>query len=250
MIYLLKFGASFVLPPGIFFVALFLLAVYLWRRERRAAIGIFAITGVFYLLSTNLVADWLMKDLENVYDQPVNPQGDVIIMLGGGATPDTPNQGETGNLCSMPAARLLTATELQHKLNIPVLVSGGQVYEDSGKEALIAQRELIRLGVPREKILVETESLNTRQNAAYSSRIMQQQGLQQPILVTSAFHMERSVLNFQKEGYEVTPFPTDYQVSREQRFHYNKLSPSAAALDCSTMYFREKLRTFVTRYME
>ena len=38
MIYLLKFGASFILPPGIFLVALVLLAGYSWRqRQRRIA---------------------------------------------------------------------------------------------------------------------------------------------------------------------------------------------------------------------
>ncbi len=47
MIYLLKFGASLVLPPGIFFVCMFLLAVYLWRRKQRAAWALFAVTGFF-----------------------------------------------------------------------------------------------------------------------------------------------------------------------------------------------------------
>ena len=86
MIYLLKFGASFVLPPGIFFVLLWGVAFWCWRRrERRIAAALAGITLVFYLLSTAFVAEPLMRSLEAVYVPPEQPQGDVIIMLGGGA---------------------------------------------------------------------------------------------------------------------------------------------------------------------
>ncbi len=255
MIYLLKFGASFLLPPGVFFVCLWALAIYLWRKDkktaqRRAAAGVFLVTTMFYLLSTSYAANLLMSRLENVYDQPAYPQGDVIVMLGGGATMDTPNLGEQGNLCAIPAARLLTTVELYNRLHVPVLVSGGQVYADSGPEAVIAHRELLRLGVPEHMIFTEPNSLNTRQNAMYSGRILREQGLEHPILVTSAFHMERSVLNFAKEGFQVEACPTDYHTSRQQVFHYNKLMPSSNALDDSVTVLREKLRLAVTKYLE
>lgn len=251
MIYLLKFGASFVLPPGIFFVCFFLTAVYLWRRrEIKAAAALLAVTGVFYLLSTSLVSAMLLKPLEEAYDQPAAPRGDVIVMLGGGATIDTPNMGEKGNLCAAPASRLLAAVELYNRLHVPVLVSGGQVYADSGPEAVIAKRELMRLGVPEKDILLEPESLNTRQNAVFSGRIMRERGLTQPVLVTSAFHMKRSMLNFAKEGFEATAFPTDFRVSRQQSFHYNKLMPSASALEGSVIVLKERLRYLVTKYLE
>lgn len=255
MIYLLKFGASFLLPPGVFFVCLWALAIYLWRKDkktatRKAAAAVFLATTMFYLLSTPYVSNMLMSRLENIYDQPAHPQGDVIIMLGGGATQDTPNLGEQGNLCAIPAARLLTAVELYNQLHVPVLVSGGQVYADSGPEAVIAHRELVRLGVPEDMILTEPNSLNTRQNAMYSCRILREKGLEHPILVTSAFHMERSVLNFAKEGFQVVPCPTDYRISRKQVFHYNKLMPQSGSLDDSVTVLREKLRLTVTRYLE
>ena len=141
MIYLLKFGASFVLPPGIFFVCFWLLSFYLWRRrEVRAAVALFLVTGIFYLMSTQLVSSMLMGSLERSYEHPAAPAGDVIVMLGGGATADTPNMGELGNVCAAPASRLLAAAELYSRLHVPVLVSGGQVYEDSGPEAVIARR--------------------------------------------------------------------------------------------------------------
>lgn len=252
MIYLLKFGASWVLPPGIFYVAFFALAWYLWKRrgEKRAAKLLAGLTFVLYLFSTSLVAEHTLGSLEAACDPPTEPQGDVIIMLGGGAFSDTPDVDGEGTLCASPANRLLATARLQRKLGVPVLLSGGQVYGDTGEEAKIAKRVLMSLGIPEEKILVETKSINTSQNACYSADILREQGLAHPILVTSAFHMKRSVLNFEKQGIEVTPFPTDYLVPKQPEFHYTKLRPSADALLQNAIVLQESLRTLVTRYLE
>ncbi|MCI6751896.1 MAG: YdcF family protein [Selenomonas bovis] len=252
MVYFLKFGASWLLPPGIFIVALFALAWYAWKRrgERRIAALLFALTFVFYLLCTSVVAERTLGWLEQAYLPPAEPAGDVIIMLGGGAMPDSPDVDGVGALCSSPANRLLTAVRLQRKLGVPILLSGGQVYEDTGAEAKIARRILIDLGVPESKILVETRSINTTQNARYSAEILRAQGLTQPILVTSAFHMKRAVLNFKKQGIDVVPYPADYQVTHHPVFHYTKLRPQTEALLDNVTVLQETLRTLVTRYLE
>ncbi len=251
MIYLLKFGASFVLPPGIFFVMFFVLSFWCWHhRQRQTAMVLAGITLVFYLLSTGIVAERLLGGLESAYEPPEQPQGDVIIMLGGGAMPDVPDVDGTGGLCSSPANRLLTAVRLQRKLQVPILLSGGQVYEDSGQEAVIAKRMLMSLGVEEKDILVEAKSQNTSQNARFSSEILQEHGFTKPILVTSAFHMKRAVLNFEKAGTQVVPYPTDYMVSHHPVFHYTKLRPQTEALLDNVTVLQETLRTFVTRYFE
>ena len=247
MIQLLKLGASFVLPPGIFFLALLFLARLAWLRgERFAAKGVALIVAVFYLLSTYLVADVLMGALEHAYEPPENPAGDVIIMLGGGAFSDVLDVDGEGALTASPSARLLTAVRLARKLDLPILVSGGQVFQESGKEALLAKRTLLSLGVPEDRILVEGESQNTVQNAAYTARILKEHGLERPILVTSAFHMKRSVLNYEKLGIEVVPYPTDYMTNRHPIFHCVKLAPSADALRTNATVLQESLRTAVT----
>ena len=252
MIYLLKFGASWILPPGIFIFFLFMLAVYWWRKkgERRIAALLAGITMLFYLLCTGLVAERTMGWLESRYVPPKQPAGDVIVMLGGGALPDVPDVSGEGALCAYPANRLLTVIRLQKMLDIPVLLSGGQVYKDTGNEAQIARRMLTSLGVPEDKVLIEPNSINTNENAKFSIDLMRKQGLSQPILVTSAFHMNRSVLAFSKQGMEVLPYPTDYQVGRKHELHYMKLSPQADALQMNVTVLRELLRTMVTRYLE
>lgn len=171
---------------------------------------------------------------------------DVIVMLGGGAIADVPDVDGVGVLCSAPANRVLTAVRLQKRLNLPILLSGGQVYSDSGAEAIIAARILQSLGVPEDKILLETKSVNTTQNAIYSAEILREQKFTKPIVVTSAFHMRRAVLNFARQGFEVIPCPTDFTVPRSPNFYYTKLRPQAEALLLNVTVMQEVLRTFVT----
>lgn len=251
MVYLLKFGASWILPPGIFIVAFFMLAVYCFKfkHDLKLAAMIAALDLAFYLLCTGFVAEKVMGSLESVYSPPANVDSinaDVIIMLGGGALPDMPDVDGEGTLCSSPASRVLAAVRLQRRLHIPILLSGGQVYSDTGAEAKIASRVLRSLGVEDKDIIVETRSINTTQNAKFSVEIMRERDLHRPLLVTSAFHMRRAVLNFEQQGVEVIPYPTDYMVTHSPQFHYTKLRPQSEALLYNVMVLQERLRTFVT----
>lgn len=252
MIYILKFGAAWILPPGIFILAMLGLAVCLWkkRNQRRIAGLLAALSLALYLLSIGAVADRLMGSLEQTYEVPAHPQGDVIVMLGGGAIAYVQDVDGVGMLAQSPSSRLLTTLRLHRLYNLPILLSGGQVFSDTGSEAEIARRVLLSLGVPSEMIYVETRSLTTGQNARYSAEILRREGFTHPILVTSAFHLPRSVLNFEKEGYPVTPYPTDFWVSGAPQLYLIKFAPNASALLTNTVYLQEKLRIFVTRYLE
>lgn len=248
MIYLLKFGASFLLPPGIFLVAFIVLALVLWRKERGIAKVLLSISFIFYLLTTSLVADSLLGSLERRYEPPTNIAGhDVVIMLGGGATNGTPDIDGQGNLGGNAANRLLTAARLAKQLNVPLIVAGGQVYSDSGREAVVAKRILLGLGFADSQVIIEDQSLNTKQNAENVNKIMQERGYHKPLLITSAFHMERSILNFKKAGVAVTAYPADYMVSIKRDFYFNKLAPSAAALEGNAIFFREWLGIWAAR---
>lgn len=252
MVYFLKFCASWILPPGCIIVFLFLLAWYAYKKHgtKDVAAALVLIATVFYLLCTGFVAEKTLGALESYSTPPANPEGDVIIMLGGGAMPDSPDIDGEGALCASPANRLLTAVRLYKKLGVPLLVSGGQAYADSGAEAKIAKRVLLSLGVKESDIILETKSINTTENARYSAQILGEKNFHRPLLVTSAFHMKRAVLNFAKVGVTVVPYPADYMVSHRPVFHYTKLRPQTEALLCNVTVLQETLRTFVTRYLE
>ena len=246
----MKFGAAWILPPGIFIILLTALAFKLFRIDRKLSLIVIIGTAIFYLLCTSLVAERLMGWLEKAYTPPAQIEtsgADVIVLLGGGAISQVPDVDGVGALCASPANRLLTAVRLQKILNVPILVSGGQTYSDSGAEAEISARVLKSLGVPADKILTETKSVNTTQNARYSAEILREKNFTKPLLVTSAFHMKRAVLNFNLCDFEPIAYPTDFTVAHNPTFHYTKLRPRAEALLLNVTVMQEVLRTFITK---
>ena len=250
LVYFLKFGASLILPPGLFIILLMILTFYLSKINLRLSIFVGIWTLIFYFLCTGLTADIFMGKLEKVYKPPVEVEetgADVIVLLGGGAFRDVQDVEGEGTLASSAASRLLTAVRLQKLLDLPIILSGGQVYSDSGAEAEISGRILKSLGVPEEKILLETKSVNTTQNAIYSAEIMREKNFHKPLVVTSAFHMRRAALNFSRQGFEIIPYPTNFTVSQNPEFHYTKLRPQAEALLLNVTVMQEILRTFVTQ---
>ena len=249
MVYFLKFGASWILPPGIFIVLMLALCVKLLKFSKKLTAAVFVMTLIFYLLCTSLVAEKFMGWLEEMHQPPAQVEtsgADVIVLLGGGAISQVPDVDGVGALCASPANRLLTAVRLQKMLNVPILISGGQVYSDSGAEAEIAARILKSLGVPEDKILTETRSVNTSQNARYSAAILREKNFKKPVLVTSAFHMRRAMLNFRLNRFMPIPYPTDYTVAKNPTFHYTKMRPQAEALLLNVTVMQEVLRTIVT----
>lgn len=249
MVYLLKFGASWILPPGIFIILLLALCVKLFRINRKLSAAVFVGTLIFYLLCTSLVAERLMGWLEEAYTPPAEIEtsgADVIVLLGGGAISEVPDVDGVGALCASPANRLLAAVRLQRMLNVPILISGGQTYSDSGAEAEISARVLKSLGVPDDKILTETKSVNTTQNARYCAIILREKNFTKPILVTSAFHIYRAMLNFNLNRVKPIAYPTDFTVAHKPTFHYTKLRPRAEALLLNVTVMQEVLRMCVT----
>jgi DUF218 domain len=60
----------------------------------------------------------------------------------------------------------------------------------------------MRLGVPRENLIEEDRSLNTRENLLYSMDIIQAEHLQQPTLVTLDLYTRRAVATATKLGWK------------------------------------------------
>ncbi len=243
MLYFIKFVYSFLLPPGIFILLFLAISVFTFRKSKILSILLFGMSLMLYLVSIPFVSNVLMRSLEGYYHPPQIEEltGDVIVMLGGGATPDTPDVDGLGQLSGSAANRLLTTARLQRNTSLPVIISGGKVYSDSGLEAEIAKRQLMSLGVPAAKIFVEHQSLNTNENAKFTGVILKEHDFHSPILVTSAFHMNRSVKHFANRGIIVQPYPTDYWASCKGAVYANQFVPTAQALLEVNIVIREYL---------
>lgn len=249
MIELLQFFYStFLLPPGIFIILLVLCCLQAYRYCGRLPKLLTVITLTLYLCSTQWVSDMIIRPLESQYTPPLQPQGDVIVLLGGGALPDIEGVHGLGQLSGFAANRLLTAAHLYQRLRVPILVSGGQVYQTSGWEAEIAKSILIGLGVPQNEIIVENQSRNTTENARYSKELLERNGLYRPLLVTSAFHMARAVRQFEKAGLSVLPFPADYQANVAPVFTFSQLRPTAGSLQTVSLAAKEYIGLGVSKW--
>jgi len=208
-----KIIEAFVLPPGCLVVALIVLAVYLRKRTRPAAIACAVLAGMTWIGSTKIFSDALIRPLEYAYDTPAKPEGDVIVVLSAGARNLPSVFSAAENLSSSTLERAIAAALLYKRTKLPILITGGSPFSELS-EAEAAAAYLLELGVPRAAIITETTARDTRENAATVREICASKGFKRIILLTSAIHMPRAVFLFGKAGFEgVQPFP----VSRRTR---------------------------------
>ncbi|MDB5561284.1 MAG: hypothetical protein JWN11_702 [Hyphomicrobiales bacterium] len=209
-----KYLTPFLNPLGLGLI-LGLLALLLVRFGRkRAGLGLLLVTLIgLYAASTPFVAGWLAGILERQYP-PVavvaSPTADVIVLLGGataGALP--PRQDPDLN---EHADRLMHAADLYKAGKSKFIIASGGNWRHPGSDHSEAQdmRDvLMRFGVPSEAILMEPNSRDTNENAAFSATLMQQQHFATALLVTSGTHMPRSMAVFRHAGLDVTASATD-----------------------------------------
>lgn len=172
---------------------------------------------VLWLGGSRWLAVSLVRSLEWRYLPPEEvPSGKVIVVLGGGTkTADYPRPtvevNEAGD-------RTLYAAWLYHQgAANHLLLSGGNVFTNTimtkppDAEDMLTMMQM--LNVPTEDIWLETKSRNTYENALYSRQLLEEQGIDTILLVTSAIHMPRSVALFEKQGFTVVPLPTDFIIT-------------------------------------
>lgn len=192
---------------------LLVLAGLLLRRFRRFATGCLVLgCGWLYLCSTAWFADLLMGQLEEGFMPKalsVMPKADAIVVLGGATRGDT-HFSSLGDL-NQQADRLVHALQLYRAGKAPLILLSGGADPADRPEAELMYEHLVLMGVNPGALLRERESRNTRENAVYSAILLRGRGVRSILLVTSGFHMRRSLPLFEAQGFEVTPAPTDFQ---------------------------------------
>lgn len=244
MIYVAKFIALWLLPPGIIIICLLGMGLRLYRMNKRISLCSMFLALLVYALSTTAVADMLLRPLEYAY-KPAAHSVDAIVVLGGGMTQNTTDVSGKGNLGPYSANRLLTAVQLQRQLGVPIIFSGGQVFSNGGNEAEVADRVLRNLGVEPSKIILDSEARNTAENAFYTAKIAKKHHFKNIYLVTSAFHMPRSMKNFERQMQDnkitVVPYPCDYLTPPDNSLAFFSWCPQFNGLEKSFLALHEYL---------
>ncbi len=234
MFALKKILTAFILPPGIFIVLLLFSGLwFLFKKNLKAGI-INCLLGIsIWTFSISPVADAMLRGLESEFEIPEDPHGDVIILLGGGVYDEAPDLSGVGAPTEEMIGRLVTAVRLQKRLNVPVIISGGVVFKGRKAEAPIVKRFLTDLGVPDKKIIIEDKSRDTIENARYTAEICKKFGYKKPLLVTSAYHIKRSILSFKKVNMDVIPFPANFKTWKMKRYGWERYLPNSSELEYS-----------------
>ena len=237
MLILNKVLPLFCLPFGI---VCLLVLVALWRKKWWP--GILALV-IFYLGSISFVSDRLMGWLESRYPVvPVAQAGpaDAIVVLGGMLGPATPD-GVIPNW-SGPVERFEAGVALLQADRAPRLVFTGAKREWLGHETTEGaelRKLAIARGVPAEKILVTQLIDNTSTEAAAVAAWMKAEGRHRVILVTTSWHMPRSVYLFRRAGVDCQPFPVDFHLDRTRSLDFKDFVPSAGAWQGTETALRE-----------
>ena len=105
-------------------------------------------------------------------------------------------------------------------------------------EGLILKDKAISLGVPQSKILVTENVKNTYEESIAATKLIPNNS--SVILVTSAFHMYRSKYLFEKQGFDIIPYPVDFKTSNTKTSIMNLL-PSLSSLNKVSLFIRENI---------
>lgn len=213
---------------------------------------------VFAMPFTSRQLIWGLEEQAAALTPRQLPRADAVVVLGGGLRPGLPPR--QGVEVAEGGDRLLRGVQLVRRGLAPLLVTSGARVSFTGNdpappEAIWARDLAEELGVPANRIQLNPGSRTTAEEARDIGALGRQRGWSQVLLVTSAFHMPRSLATFQqRSGLKVVPVACDYQLP--ERAHYGRpttgsvlksVLPDAEALYLSTVALKEHLGLMVYR---
>ena len=139
---------------------------------------------------------------------------DGVIVLGGSIDAEL-SAAHGVAVVSGAADRIIAAAALGHRYpHARIMFTGGSPNLVSGdaREADHAAALFESLGISGERLIMERGSRNTQENAEFSMAMAASRPGERWLLVTSAFHMPRSVGLFRKAGFSVEAYPVDWRV--------------------------------------
>lgn len=197
----LRFGVLF---------ALLALLVWRWLPKPLRVLAVFVLAGCL-VLTTPLVANTLVgwqEAREPAMDCPAATWS-TIVVLGGGVSREAQSNDDFAVLSEASLRRLFAGVELARMQPDTTLVISGGVSRFAHGESGLMGALASRLGVPTERLRLETDSRTTWQNARFTAEL-QPPVARRVVLVTSALHMPRARYVFEQAGFEICAQPTDF----------------------------------------
>ena len=243
----------FILSKVLFFLLVpfwWIVILWVWRlfsksaqTKKRLGILIIIIAIVFTnpLLYRTLVMQW-QADPVTIAKGKTYEAG---IVLGGLSGYDKNERGYFGS----NADRFIQTANLYHEGIIKKIIissGSGKLDQKDPAESFFLRTQFLANGVPDSAILIESRSKNTYENAIFSKEITDSLHLTPPfVLITSAFHMKRSVSVFKKAGFDCIAYPCDYKVVPLRFAVEDALLPNISLLNEWSMLIKEVVGLYV-----
>jgi uncharacterized SAM-binding protein YcdF (DUF218 family) len=203
-----KIVSAFLLPIPIGLFLLLIAFIYLmFNSYKKAKIFLFLGLSWFVLFSFQPISNAILAPLENSHKALLEtPKVNYILVLGH-AHLSNQNLTITSEVKSIAINRLVEGIRHYKNLdNVKLIVSGYSGF-DKNSHAFMQEKLAISLGLNPKDIIRLDSPRDTKEEAIEAKKIV---GNEEFILVTSASHMKRSVLLFEKEGLKVIASPTNH----------------------------------------
>lgn len=210
-------GTLLVLPNFMMLLGIVGVTLLLTRYAtvgRRLLIGSFVVLAVCGLTPLGKL---MLMQLEDRYPpwSPTQEAPSGIIILGGGINSDI-SAARGVAVSDIGIDRVIAAARLARRYShARIIYTGGSanLVGSDAREADFAVQILTDLGIPTERIEMERNSRNTVENASFTRKLAAPKSGERWLLITSAFHMPRSVGLFCKAGFGIEPVPAGWRTS-------------------------------------
>ena len=209
-----------ILNPFNFFIFVNIITIFLYIiKFKNISIFIFIINFIFLLtISIFPIGNFLIHKIEKEYHfANVVPNSlDGILILGGATSPILFKQFNQVSV-NGSAERLIESVKIIKEFkNAKIIFSGGSgiVGRPDLGHAEAAKFFYERVGVDTKRIIFENNSRNTYENIIFSKNIINPLRNEEWLLITSASHMKRAILNGKKNDWNLIPYAVDFNVSK------------------------------------
>ena len=171
------------------------------------------------------VGKYLIYKLEKYYHNTIilPDKVDGLLILGGATNPFLSDEFNQINL-NGSVERLIEAIRLiKIYTETKIIFSGGSgsIQKPKMDHARIAKQFFMQIGLDTDKMIFENKSRNTYENILYSKKIAKPKKNERWIVITSAFHMNRTIFIGEKNDWLLTPYAVDFTQPKKFKFKPN-----------------------------
>jgi uncharacterized SAM-binding protein YcdF (DUF218 family) len=218
--YLKKILQAVFLPHTLILILLVVSLILIFRKKRLGRLLLLFTIVLFYVVSIRPVADGLMGGLERsqtiVRTIPAGVK--TVVVLGGGLRYEGSDLPAGSVLGSSSLSRLLEGIRLLRQMEDGRLILSGGEWRGRRRlqtSAAVMRDMAVELGISAERIILEDQSRDTHEEAIALKSFLGEDSF---LLVTSAFHMKRSLHLFEEEGMNPLPAPADFRGKQKKRY--------------------------------